>query len=67
LGGAITGFTPLIAVALTAAGGWQLAAAYFVFACLVSCVCIYVTKENFRRDFREVESEQRGVVAEQGA
>src|SRR5829696_6231888 len=66
LGGAITGFTPLIAAALTAAGGWQLAAAYFLFACLVSCVCIYVTKENFRRDFTEVEFEQRGIVAARG-
>jgi MHS family shikimate/dehydroshikimate transporter-like MFS transporter len=67
LGGAITGFTPLIAAALTAAGGWQLAATYFLFACLVSCVCIYVTKENFRRDFTEVEFEQREIVAERGA
>ncbi|WP_273842060.1 MFS transporter [Rubrobacter calidifluminis] len=64
LGGAITGFTPLIAGALTAAGGWPLAATYFVFACLISCICIYVTRENFRRDLTEAaEHESRGITA----
>jgi MFS transporter, MHS family, shikimate and dehydroshikimate transport protein len=67
LGGALAGFIPLIAEALTAAGGWQLPAAFFVICCLVSCVCVYATQEHFRRDLTEAGSGRRAVVAERGA
>ena len=67
LGGALAGFVPLIAEALTAAGGWQLAATFFVICCLVSCACIYATQEHFRRDLTEAGSGRRAVVAERSA
>jgi MHS family shikimate/dehydroshikimate transporter-like MFS transporter len=39
-GAAITGFTPLIAGALSVAAGWPLVAAYVTLACLVSALCL---------------------------
>ena len=62
LGGAITGFTPLIAGALTVLGGWPLAAIYFVIACLVSCACVYATTETFQRDLTQVDPQERGAM-----
>jgi hypothetical protein len=49
-GAAITGFTPLIAGALSVVGGWILVASYVMLACLVSAS----------------DSDERRVVAEPG-
>jgi len=51
LGGAITGFTPLIAGALSAATGdaWWPVAIYVVVACLISAACVYASKETRAR------------------
>jgi MHS family shikimate/dehydroshikimate transporter-like MFS transporter len=51
LGGAITGFTPLIAGALSAAAGdaWWPVAAYMVVACLISAACVYASRETLAR------------------
>jgi len=64
LGGAITGFTPLIAGALAAAGGWTYVAAYAVLACLVSAVCVFLSAETFQRDIAAVDPLERRVMAE---
>jgi MFS transporter, MHS family, shikimate and dehydroshikimate transport protein len=64
LGGALTGFTPLIAGALAAAGGWTYVAAYAVLACLVSAVCVFLTAETFQRDIAAVDPLERRVMAE---
>ncbi|ABG04549.1 major facilitator superfamily MFS_1 [Rubrobacter xylanophilus DSM 9941] len=64
LGAAITGFTPLIAGALSAAGGWPLVAGYFTVACLVSVVCVYLATETFRKDIAEMESTEQQIAAE---
>jgi MFS family permease len=51
LGGAITGFTPLIAGALSAATGdaWWPVALYVTVACLVSGACVYASRETLAR------------------
>lgn len=64
LGGALTGFTPLIAGAMAAAGGWTYAAAYAVLACLVSAVCVFLAAETFQRDIAAVDPLERQVMAE---
>jgi nitrate/nitrite transporter NarK len=64
LGAAITGFTPLIAGALSAVGGWPLVAAYFTLACLVSALCVFLATETFRKDIAEMEPVEREVIAE---
>jgi MFS transporter, MHS family, shikimate and dehydroshikimate transport protein len=48
LGGAITGFTPLIAGALSAAAGdaWWPVAIYVTAACLISAACVYASRET---------------------
>lgn len=64
LGAAVTGFTPLIAGALSALGGWPLVAAYAVVACLVSALCVFLATETFRNDISEMEPAEREVVAQ---
>lgn len=64
LGGALTGFTPLIAAALAAAGGWTYVAAYAVIACLISAVCVFLAQETFQRDIAAVDPLERKVMAE---
>jgi MHS family shikimate/dehydroshikimate transporter-like MFS transporter len=51
LGGALTGFTPLIAGALSAAAGdaWWPVAIYVTLACLVSAACVYASRETLTR------------------
>jgi MFS transporter, MHS family, shikimate and dehydroshikimate transport protein len=51
LGGAITGFTPLIAGGLSAAAGdaWWPVALYVVVACLISAACVYASRETLAR------------------
>jgi MFS transporter, MHS family, shikimate and dehydroshikimate transport protein len=51
LGGAITGFTPLIAGALSAAAGdaWWPVAIYVTVACLISVACVYASRETLAR------------------
>jgi MFS transporter, MHS family, shikimate and dehydroshikimate transport protein len=51
LGGAITGFTPLIAGALSAAAGnaWWPVAIYVTVACLISAACVYASQETLAR------------------
>jgi MFS family permease len=51
LGGAITGFTPLIAGGLSAAAGdaWWPVAIYVVLACLISAACVYASRETLAR------------------
>jgi MFS transporter, MHS family, shikimate and dehydroshikimate transport protein len=51
LGGAITGFTPLIAGGLSAAAGdaWWPVAIYVVVACLISAACVYASRETLAR------------------
>jgi MFS transporter, MHS family, shikimate and dehydroshikimate transport protein len=66
LGAAITGFTPLIAGALSVAGGWPLVAAYVTLACLVSALCVYLAPETFRKDIGAVDPDERRIVAEPG-
>jgi MHS family shikimate/dehydroshikimate transporter-like MFS transporter len=66
LGAAITGFTPLIAGALSVAGGWPLVAAYVTLACLVSAVCVFLAPETFRKDIAAVDPAERQIVAEPG-
>lgn len=41
-----------------------LAVAYFVLACLVSCLCVYLTTETFRRDLTELAPSEDRVVAQ---
>jgi MFS transporter, MHS family, shikimate and dehydroshikimate transport protein len=65
-GAAITGFTPLIAGALSVAGGWTLVASYVMLACLVSALCVYLAPETFRKDISASDSDYRRVVAEPG-
>jgi hypothetical protein len=64
LGAAITGFTPLIAGALSAVGGWPLVAAYVTLACRVSALCVFLATETFRKDIAEIEPVEREVIAE---
>lgn len=64
LGGALTGFTPLIAAALAAAGGWTYVAAYAVLACLISAVCVFLAQETFQRDIAAVDPTERKILAE---
>ncbi|MEW6638709.1 MAG: MFS transporter [Actinomycetota bacterium] len=64
LGGAITGFTPLIAAALLPLGGWPLVATYFVVACLVSAVCVVLASETFRKDIAEADPAELQVAVE---
>ncbi len=64
LGGALTGFTPLIAAALAAAGGWTYVAAYAVIACLISAVCVFLAQETFQRDIAAVDPLERKILAE---
>jgi MFS transporter, MHS family, shikimate and dehydroshikimate transport protein len=66
LGAAITGFTPLIAGALSVAGGWTLVASYVMLACPVSALCVYLAPETFRKDISASDSDYRRVVAEPG-
>src|SRR5215208_3944333 len=63
LGAAITGFTPLIAGALSVAGGWPLVAAYVTLACLVSAVCVLLAPETFRKDIAAVDPAERQIGA----
>jgi len=63
LGAAITGFTPLIAGALSVAGGWPLVAAYVTLACLVSAGCVLLAPETFRKDIAAVDPAERQIVA----
>jgi MFS family permease len=65
-GAAITGFTPLIAGALSVAGGWTLVASYVMLACLVSALCVYLAPETFRKDISASDSDERQVVVEPG-
>lgn len=64
LGGALTGFTPLIAAALAAAGGWTWVAGYVLLACLVSAGCVFMAAETFRRDITAVDPLERQVMTE---
>jgi MHS family shikimate/dehydroshikimate transporter-like MFS transporter len=64
LGGALTGFTPLIAAALAAVGGWTYVAAYAVLACLVSAACVFLAPETFQRDIAAVDPMEREIIAE---
>jgi MFS transporter, MHS family, shikimate and dehydroshikimate transport protein len=64
LGAAITGFTPLIAGALSVAGGWPLVAAYVTLACLISALCVYLAPETFRRDISAVDPAERQLATE---
>jgi MHS family shikimate/dehydroshikimate transporter-like MFS transporter len=59
LGGAITGFTPLIAGALSAAAGnaWWPVAIYVVVACLISSACVYASRETLARELARPEPE----------
>jgi MHS family shikimate/dehydroshikimate transporter-like MFS transporter len=66
LGAAITGFTPLIAGALSVEGGWPLVAAYVTLACLVSALCVYLAPETYRKDIAAVDPSDRQIVAEPG-
>jgi MFS family permease len=65
-GAAITVFTPLIAGALSVAGGCTLVASYVMLACLVSALCVYLAPETFRKDISASDSDERRVVAEAG-
>ncbi|HET7479066.1 MAG TPA: MFS transporter [Rubrobacteraceae bacterium] len=64
LGAAVTGFTPLIAAALAAAGGWTYVAVYVMFACLVSAGCVFMAAETFRKDIAEVDPLERQIMTE---
>jgi MHS family shikimate/dehydroshikimate transporter-like MFS transporter len=64
LGAAVAGFTPLIAAALSAAGGWPLVAAYVMVACLISAACVFLATETFRRDIAAADPVERRVMTE---
>ncbi|MGH3086023.1 MAG: MFS transporter, partial [Rubrobacteraceae bacterium] len=66
LGGAITGFTPLIAGALVAVGGWPLVAGYAMIACAISALCVFLATETFRSDIAETDAPERRIMAEPG-
>jgi MFS transporter, MHS family, shikimate and dehydroshikimate transport protein len=61
LGGAITGFTPLIAGALSAAAGdaWWPVAIYVTVACLISAACVYASRETLARKLAPARSAPR--------
>ncbi len=55
LGAAITGFTPLIAAALSTAAGdhWWPVAIYATVACVISAACVYASAETRHRSLTE--------------
>jgi MFS transporter, MHS family, shikimate and dehydroshikimate transport protein len=62
LGGAITGFTPLIAGGLSAAAGdaWWPVALYVTVACLISAACVYASRETLTRELG-IDATERGA------
>jgi MHS family shikimate/dehydroshikimate transporter-like MFS transporter len=69
LGGALTGFTPLIAGALSAAAGdaWWPVAIYVTAACLVSAACVYASRETLTRRLAPARERTTAEAARTGA